>query len=153
MAQLTTAPATFIDTNVLVYAHDTSEPERHGIAQAVLDHLWETDSGVLSTQVLQEFYSVATRKLVQPMTPAEAREVVALYSVWRVVRIEPAMILNASHLQERHGLAFWDALVVESARVGGADRLLTEDMQTGRTFDGVLIENPFSTSVGAAGPA
>lgn len=145
MTQLTRRPSTFIDTNILVYAHDASEPERHEIARSVLDQLWNTDAGILSTQVLQEFYSVATRKLVPPMSPAEAREVVALYSAWRVVRIETAMILNASRLQERHGLAFWDALVVEAAQVGGADRLLTEDMQTGRSFDGILIENPFST--------
>lgn len=146
MAELTTAPISFIDTNVLVYAHDASEAERHGVARAVLEQLWETDSGVLSTQVLQEFYSVVTRKLVPPMSPAEAREVVTLYSVWPVVRIEPAMILNASYLQERHGLSFWDALVVEAARVAGADRILTEDMQSGRTIDGVLIENPFVAS-------
>lgn len=114
------------------------------VARAVLEQLWETDSGVLSTQVLQEFYSVATRKLVPAMSPAEARDVIELYSVWPVVRIEPAMILNASNLEERDGLSFWDALIVEAARVAGAGRILSEDIQGGRTFDGVRIENPFS---------
>ncbi len=78
------------------------------------------------------------------MSPAEAREVVTLYSVWRVVPIEPTTILNTSFLHEREGLDFWDALIVEAARVAGADRILTEDMQGGRTYNGVLIENPFA---------
>jgi predicted nucleic acid-binding protein len=135
---------TFIDTNVLVYAHDLSEAIKQPLARSALDRLWAQRSGALSTQVLQEFYVVATRKFEPPMSRRAARDVVALYGAWQVVGIDLALILTASRLEERHGLAFWDALVLEAARRAGATRLLTEDLQAGRTIGGVRIENPFS---------
>ena len=135
---------TFVDTNVLVYAFDRTVPEKQGMAAGVLERLWAERTGVLSTQILQEFYAVATNKLKLAMTPAEAREIVELYGEWPVVVIQPADILNASGIHERHQLSFWDALVVEAARVGGAKRILTEDLQSGRMIEGILIENPFA---------
>lgn len=146
----TTAEGTaFVDTNVLVYAHDASEPAKQALAQAALGHLWSGRNGALSTQVLQEFYSVATGKLKPAMSPAEAREIVELYSAWPVVLIEPSLILTASKLQEQHQLSFWDALIVEAARVAGAVRLLTEDLNDGQEIQGVRIENPFRAASGA----
>jgi predicted nucleic acid-binding protein len=135
---------TFVDTNVLVYAHDRSETRKQPIAQALLDVLWRTRSGVLSTQVLQEFYVVTTRKFDPPMRRGAAREVVALYGEWPIVQVDVALILAASKLEERHAFSFWDALVVEAARRCGATRLLTEDLQAGRRIDGISIENPFA---------
>jgi predicted nucleic acid-binding protein len=137
-------PVTFVDTNVLVYAHDRSETHKQPIAQALLDVLWQTRSGVLSTQVLQEFYVVATRKFDPPMRRAAAREIVALYGEWPIVQLDVALILAASKLEERHAFSFWDALVVEAARRCGATRLLTEDLQAGRRIGGIGIENPFA---------
>ena len=137
-------PVTFVDTNVLVYAHDRSETRKQPIAQALLDVLWQTRSGVLSTQVLQEFYVVATRKFDPPMRRAAAREIVALYGEWPIVQLDVALILAASKLEERHAFSFWDALVVEAARRCGATRLVTEDLQAGRRIGGVMIENPFA---------
>jgi predicted nucleic acid-binding protein len=134
---------TFVDTNVLVYAHDTSETRRQPIAQALLDALWTSRTGVLSTQILQEFYVVATRKFDPPMSRRAAREIVALYGTWPVVQVDVALILTASQLEEQHKLSFWDALVVEAARVAGATRLVTEDLQDGRRIGGVRIEDPF----------
>ena len=135
---------TFVDTNVLVYAHDRSEPARQSVAQAVLEQLWVDRTGVLSTQVLQELYVVATRKLNPPMRRAAARELVALYGEWPVVQVDVALVVSASELEERHTLSFWDALIVEAARRAGATRLLTEDLQQGRRIGGVSIENPFT---------
>jgi predicted nucleic acid-binding protein len=135
---------TFVDTNVLVYAHDRSETRKQPIAQALLEVLWRTRSGVLSTQVLQEFYVVTTRKFDPPMRRGAAREVVALYGEWPIVQVDVALILAASKLEERHAFSFWDALVVEAARRCGATRLLTEDLQAGRRIDGISIENPFA---------
>jgi predicted nucleic acid-binding protein len=135
---------TFLDTNVLVYAHDRSETRRQPIAQALLDVLWRTRSGVLSTQVLQEFYVVTTRKFDPPMRRGAAREIVALYGEWPIVQVDVALILAASKLEERHAFSFWDALVVEAARRCGAARLLTEDLQAGRRIGGISIENPFT---------
>ena len=137
-------PVTFVDTNVLVYAHDRSETRKQPIAQALLDVLWQTRSGVLSIQVLQEFYVVATRKFDPPMRRAAAREIVALYGEWPIVQLDVALTLAASKLEERHAFSFWDALVVEAARRCGATRLLTEDLQAGRRIGGIGIENPFA---------
>jgi predicted nucleic acid-binding protein len=135
---------TFLDTNVLVYAHDRSETRKQPIAQALLEVLWRNRSGVLSTQVLQEFYVVATRKFDPPMRRGAAREIVALYGEWPTVQVDVALILAASKLEQRHAFSFWDALVVEAARRCGATRLLTEDLQAGRRIGGVSIENPFA---------
>ena len=139
-------PITFVDTNVLVYAHDASEAEKQPIARALLERLWAERRGTLSTQVLQEFYNAATRKLAIPMTRSEAREIVGLYSAWPVVVIVPSLILTASRVEEEHQLSFWDALVIEAARVAGAQRLVTEEMQDGWVIEGVHIENPFAVS-------
>lgn len=135
---------TFIDTNVLVYAYDASDAVRQPLARAVLEQLWAAGTGTLSTQILQEFYSVATRKLTPAMSRTDAREIVELYRAWPVVLIEPVLIVTASQLEEQHQISFWDALVVEAARVAGAERLLTEDMQDGRVIEGIRIQNPFA---------
>ena len=135
---------TMVDTNVLVYAHDLSEQDRCPVAQARLGELWESRTGVLSTQVLQEFYVVATRKLRLPLSRRLARSVVEAYSAWPVVQVDSAMILAASVLEEGHSLSFWDALIVEGARRAGAERVLSEDLQTGRRLAGITIENPFA---------
>ena len=134
---------TFVDTNLLVYAHDRSETERRPIAQATLDDLWRTRTGTVSTQVLSEFYVVATRKFDPPMTRQAARAIVGAYSAWPVVHVDAALILAASTLEERHTLSFWDALIIEAAARSGASRLLSEDLQTGRRIRNLTIENPF----------
>ncbi len=134
---------TFVDTNVLVYAHDTSEVLKQPVARALLDTLWTSRTGLLSTQILQEFYVVATRKFDPPMSRSAAREIVSLYGTWPVVQVDVALVLTASQLEERHKLSFWDALVVQAARVGGAAVLVTEDLQHGRRIGGVRIEDPF----------
>lgn len=140
---MTLGGLTFIDTNILVYAHDASETVRQPIARALVERLWADRSGVLSTQVLQEFYVVATRKLSPPVPRSEAREIVALYGTWPIVSIDVALILDATSLEERVGLSFWDALIVEAARRGGATRLVSEDFQDGSQIDGIGVEDPF----------
>jgi predicted nucleic acid-binding protein len=138
------APLTFVDTNVLAYAHDRSEPVKQPVARALLHGLWRDRAGALSTQVLQELYVVATRKFDPPMPRGAARVLVALYAAWPVARVDVPLVLAASELEERHRLSFWDALVVEAARRAGATRLVTEDLQPGRQIAGVWIENPFA---------
>ena len=134
---------TFVDTNVLVYAHDASEQARKPLARAALKRLWSTRTGVISTQVLQEFYVVATSPNKLGMSPSEAREIIDLYSAWPVVLLEPVLILAASRLHETATISFWDALIVEAARVAGAGRILSEDLARGQLFEGIRVENPF----------
>lgn len=134
---------TFVDTNVLLYALDERQDERHDVAARIIEGLWESRQGVVSTQVLQELYVNLTRKLRKPMTRPRARAIVERYAAWPVHQVTAEDILSASELEQRHTLAFWDALVVVAAQRIGAERLLTEDLQAGRTFGGVRIENPF----------
>ncbi len=137
------AATTFVDTNVLVYAHDASEPAKQLAARGALEELWATGSGRLSTQVLQEFYVVATGKSSLAVRPADAREIVRLYSAWPVVTVDPVLILTASELHERASISFWDALIVAAAQRAGADEILTEDHSHGEIIDGVRVVNPF----------
>jgi predicted nucleic acid-binding protein len=141
---VTTGGSTFVDTNVLVYAHDAGEAEKQPIARALLEHLWADRSGVLSTQVLQELYVVATRRLHPPMSRADARELLVLYSTWSVIQVDDPAIIDATLLEEEVGLSFWDALIVEAARRAGASRLVSEDLQDGRRIGGIEIVNPFA---------
>jgi predicted nucleic acid-binding protein len=134
---------TFIDTNVLVYAHDTDAGVRHTEAKALLADLWDSRSGTLSTQVLQEFYAVVTRKFKPPMPRARARAIVAAYGEWCEIATEPQLIVAASRLEEEHTLSFWDSLIVQAAIHSGAERLVSEDLQHGRRFGTLAIENPF----------
>lgn len=135
---------TFVDTNVIVYAHDRADPTKQAVAQTALERLWTDGTGTMSTQILQEVYAVVTSASKLAMSHAEARTLVETYSAWPIILIEPAIILTASRLAEERRLSFWDALVIEAARVAGAERLLTEDLQHGQIIDGVRIENPFA---------
>jgi len=136
----------FIDTNILVYAHAPNEGTKYDTAVAVLDKLWDERTGVLSTQVLQEFYSVATRKLKPSMPPVEARTLIAKYSTWCSMHTDPQLLVSASVLEENHQLQWWDALIVEAAMRSGAMTLLSEDMQHGRRFGLMTVRNPFAES-------
>ena len=134
---------TFVDTNILVYAHDASESLKQPVAAAVVEELWRTGTGVVSAQVLQEFYVVATRRFDPPMSRSEAREIVEAYGSWDPVTTDVLLILSASALEQRHRLSFWDALIVEAALRAGATRIATEDLQAGRRYETVEIINPF----------
>lgn len=134
---------TFVDTNVLIYAHDIQAGRKQEKASQVLGDLWQTKTGVVSTQVLQEFYVNVTRKIPTPIKRSTAKDIIKQYSVWQVVESDVDMILRASELEERHALSFWDAMIIAAARKAGAARILTEDLSHGEIIDGVVIENPF----------
>lgn len=134
---------TFVDTNILLYAQDLHDPRRSMIARNILEQLWISDTGVVSTQVLQEFYSAATQKLKRPLSCAAARRIIADYSEWCSVNTDPLLIVSASRLHEDHKVQFWDALIIEAALRAGATRLLSEYLQHGRKFGDLVVENPF----------
>ncbi len=136
---------TFVDTSIVIYAYDQREPEKSAIAREILSDLWRTREGRLSTQVLQELYVNLTRKLRVVVPKAKARALVGRYGRWPVHTITTADILEATELEQRHSLSFSDALIVVAAARTGAERILSEDLQHGRTIAGVRIENPFRT--------
>jgi len=133
----------FVDTNILIYSHDTDAGEKYEKAVKLMVELWQSRTGIISTQVLQEFYVNVTRKIPTPLDQSTARDIIRQYSVWPIVKPDVEMIVHASELEERHALSFWDALIIASARGGGADRIITEDLNHGATIDGVNIYNPF----------
>ena len=134
---------TFVDTNVLIYAHDLDAGDKYETARHVLRDLWSKRTGVLSTQVLQEFYVNVTRKLAVPLSKRSARAVVEGYNVW-CVNTTPADVSAAFRIEDDTGISFWDALIVASASKAGATRILSEDLNPGQIIAGVRIENPFS---------
>lgn len=138
-----TAELTFVDTDVLLYAHDRSAGRKWDLASELLAGLWGTRSGALSTQVLQEFYVNATQKLPRPLSAVQARSVIERYATWRVHAIEPADIRVASEIEKRHRQSFWDALIIVAATRLGAARLASEDLQHGRRIAGLVIVDPF----------
>lgn len=134
---------TFVDTNIVLYAYDQSEAEKSPIAREIVSDLWRTREGLLSTQVLQELYMNLTRKLRVVVPRSKARALVGRYGRWPIHVVTTGDILEAADLEQRHSLSFWDALTIVAAIRGGAERILSEDLQHGRTIGGVRIEDPF----------
>ena len=131
----------FVDTNVFVYADDAGAKTKRARAREVLSELIRDRRAVVSTQVMQEYYAAAIRKLRLP--PDKARSRVERLSRLDTIVVRPAIILAAIDLHRLHSLSFWDALVVKSASIAGCARLLSEDLANGQVIDGVKIENPF----------
>ena len=133
----------FFDTNILVYLYDADAGDKKERACELFEREATAGRIVLSTQVLQEFYVAVTRRLAVPLDPAVAEDVVRNLSVLPLVRIDAEKILAAIGRSRRQKFSFWDALIIEAALTGGADRLFSEDLQHGQVIDGLQIENPF----------
>jgi predicted nucleic acid-binding protein len=134
---------TFVDTNILIYAHDLDAKAKHEIAKEVLRDLWSRRAGVLSMQVLQEFYVNATRKISSPLSRKAARCVVNSYATWCVDTVAEDIFM-AFQIEDEARISFWDALILASARKAGAVRILSEDLNAGQRIVGIGIENPFA---------
>ena len=132
----------FIDTNVLIYAEASDEPVKRQAALALLKQLYESASGVLSTQVLQEYCNVALKKLKLPA--AHIRAQLDLYEQFEVVQITPALIRAGLDLHQTRSVSFYDAIVLASAATAGCSELFSEDLNAGEMVGGVRIINPFA---------
>ena len=133
---------TFVDSNVLIYAYDSEAGAKHRIANSILRELWEQRLGVLSAQVLQEFYVNVTRKISKPIPKNKARLFVESYMGW-CSDTTTAEITTAFRIEDESRISFWDALIVASAIKRGASRILSEDLNPGQRIAGIMIENPF----------
>lgn len=133
----------FVDTNLLLYAHGRASGEKNHKARALIERLWHERSGIVSTQVLQEFYVNVGRKTERPPSPAEARRLVANYMSWEVVVNDGDSILEALDLEQRYRISFWDSLIVQAANAAAAAALYSEDLSHGQVYGAVPVINPF----------
>jgi predicted nucleic acid-binding protein len=134
----------FLDTNILVYAYDISAGVKNSKAKALVEQCWTNSNGCLSIQVLQELYVTVTRKITPTLDYPTARQIIADLAHWRLHCPEANDLLLAMQVQQDYQLSFWDALVVQSARRLGCQRLYSEDLIHGKVYIGVQIINPFT---------
>jgi len=139
--------AVFVDTNVFVYARDGSEPEKQPAAARWLEQLWIEQRGRTGIQVLNEYYVTVTRKLAPGMPPENAWADVRALLAWDPQPVDRDLLLRAHDVEDRHGLSWWDSMIVAAAQLQNCSLLLTEDLQDGWRCDGVTVCNPFKTQV------
>ena len=133
----------FVDTNVLVYAYDRGAGAKHERALSLVEKLWKDGDGVLSTQVLQEFYVNVRRKAKRPISIEQARALIADYLSWDPIVNDGVTMLEAIDVEQRYQLSFWDSLIVVAAQKGGASVLFSEDFNHGQKFGPLVVQNPF----------
>ena len=133
----------FVDTNILVYAHDSSAGNKHLRAQELMLHLWETRQGCLSIQVLQEFYVTATRKGLSPLPTQIVTRIIRDLSLWPVHSPTVDDLIEASTIQQQYLISYWDALIVQSAKQMNCTVIWSEDFNTGQSYQNIAARSPF----------
>lgn len=138
----------FVDTNILVYAYNLDEEEKHPRASTLIKELWEQGTGVLSLQVLQEFYVTVTQKIEKPISSDQAKQIIEDYaSAWEIVEPSVKTLLAALEAKDKHQFHFWDALIFAAAKEVGAQIVYSEDFQHGREIEGLRFINPFKEGI------
>jgi predicted nucleic acid-binding protein len=142
----------FVDTNILVYAHDRSAGLKHERARLLIEELWNSGRGVLSTQVLQELCINLRRKSSRPLSVEETRRLVQDYLSWEIIINTPASTLQALDIEVRYKISFWDALILQAAEGSGVAILYSEDLATGQRYGSIRVVNPL-TDAASQSPA
>lgn len=132
----------FVDSNVLIYAHDLDAGDKHELAQALIHDLWESGRGGLSIQVLQEFFVTVTRHIPNPLDSDEAVEAVEDFAQWTVHAPTPADVLDAIAIHRRFDISFWDAMIINSASKLGCRIVYSADLNAGQLYGSVRVVNP-----------
>jgi predicted nucleic acid-binding protein len=133
----------FVDTSILVYAHDVTAGDKHDRARALVEELWDTREGCLSVQVLQEFFVTTTRKIPKPLGATAAARVIDDLAHWHVHTPAAGDVLAAIDIHQRTGASFWDAMIIRSAKELGCGVLHSEDLNSGQAYQAVQVHNPF----------
>lgn len=134
----------FIDTNIIVYSYDFSEPEKQKKAIGTLEAIQKTERGVISSQVLAEFFSAVTKKITNPLSITDAEEQVNLYiQSWDVIDITPFIVREAIRGAKEHRFSFWDAMIWAAAKMNQIPFVLSEDFSNNSVIEGVRFLNPF----------
>ena len=133
----------FLDTNILVYAYDISSGKKHNTARNIVTDLWNSRTGALSVQVLQEFFVSITKKIPNPLDVKTASDIIRDFLLWEIIDNDGELLLAAMDIQTRYLYSFWDSLIIAAAVKSGASVLLTEDLKNGQIIEDVMIKNPF----------
>jgi predicted nucleic acid-binding protein len=133
----------FVDTNVLVYAYDKTAGVKHDGAAKIMRELWDNGRGVISIQVLQEFFVTVTGKIAKPLDTLTAREVVRDLLKWNPVVTTGDILIEAIDIHAAHKYSLWDSLIIASAIEGGAATLLSEDLSDRHSVKNMVVRNPF----------
>lgn len=133
----------FFDTNILIYASDRSEPEKQFQARRLLKHAIEHETGVISAQVLSEFFMAVTRRIQEPLSIEEAEQVVEQLAILPVVELDLALVRQAIGTCRRYQISYWDSLIVAAAKKSGCTRIFSEDLNPGQSYHGIAVVNPF----------
>ena len=136
-------PAEFVDTNILVYAYDQTAKNKFDRSRQLMEKLWNSGEGVISTQVLEEFYVTVTAKIPNRLKPAEAREIISDLGTWRIAVLEINDVHAGSEIAERYELSFWDGLILAAAHKEEAATLWSEDLNHGQKYGEITVYNPF----------
>lgn len=134
----------FLDTNILVYAYDSYDPAKQSIAQRLVADVITSETGVISAQILSEFFVTVTRRIQNLLSIEEARQVIELFDILPVVPIDMTMIRRAIDTHKGYQINYWDALIIAAAERSGCGRIASEDLNAGQVYHDIIVENPFS---------
>ncbi|GAB4491412.1 MAG: PIN domain-containing protein [Thermodesulfovibrionales bacterium] len=138
----------FIDTNLIVYTYDSSAGAKHLRAVEIMKDVWSSGQGIVSMQVLQEFFVTVTRKISKPLDIATANEILHDLMKLKTVTVDKEIILKAIDIQKEHKYSFWDSAIIAAAVEGGATTLLSEDLSDRHAIRDLVIRNPFAAASG-----
>ncbi|RJQ32074.1 MAG: PIN domain-containing protein [Peptococcaceae bacterium] len=133
----------FVDTNVFVYAYDRGTGIKQRLARKLIAGLWESRRGCVSIQVLQELYVTISKKASTPLPPETACRIIADLSEWIHHVPDAGDVVEAINIQQKHGISFWDAMIINSAGRTNCNILWTEDLNSGQVYGNVTVYNPF----------
>lgn len=134
----------FLDTNVLVYANDSAEPERQHTARTLVKDVLRSENGVISVQVLSEFWVTVTRKIRKPLSLSTARQEAELFALMSVVDLDVALFYDALRLQQMYEISYRDAGIIAAAETAGCTTLYSEDLNAGQKYANVTVVDPFA---------
>jgi len=133
----------FLDSNIIVYAYDRHEPEKLVKARSLLISGIAQENAVVSSQVLGEFFVVVTQRIKEPLSGDEAMRIIEILSVLPVVEIDLSLVKRAIETYKTYGISYWDSLILAAAEYTGCRKLVSEDLNDGQEYNGIVVENPF----------
>ncbi|PKM83721.1 MAG: PIN domain nuclease [Firmicutes bacterium HGW-Firmicutes-13] len=134
----------FVDTNILVYSFDNTSKEKQYKARQLVMDLWENQNGCISIQVLQELYLTVVHKVLHPLLPETAAQIITDLSQWLLHVPNSKDVLEAINIEQRNKISFWDAMIINSAKKMNCSLLWTEDLNHNQIYEGIQAVNPFA---------